>query len=281
MYSSASELAAAAQRQSDLKNYKNEGFCIARGLLPRLQVEHVFSDMHKLVKQQLKHRSLPSCNTSSPSDMHHDLHCLFQCDLAAYIATLTICGKLVSLFDLYLHHNVRTFAAELGINFPVFQTTPVVHLMANDLNIPNGYHGVGAHQDWPTLQGSLDTVTIWIPFVPVDANLFTLEIIPESHKHGLLPYTRQANIFEVDSNCYDPAKFLAIEAEPGDVVFMSTFAIHRSSTTGDDRLRLATSMRYENAGEPHFIARTYPFAQKRSVLAELITPGFPSVADFG
>ncbi len=61
----------------------------------------------------------------------------------------------------------------------------------------------------------------------------------------------------------------------GDVVFMSSFSIHRSNPRGNGRLRVATSMRYENASEPHFIDRSYPFAQKCSVLTELITPDFP------
>jgi ectoine hydroxylase-related dioxygenase (phytanoyl-CoA dioxygenase family) len=132
------------------------------------------------------------------------------------------------------------------------------------------------HQDWPTLQGSLDTVTVWMPFVDVDSNLFTMDIIPGSHTKGLFPSTRTENSFEVKPECFDEKDFVPMQTKRGDVVFMSSFAIHRSSLKGDNRLRVATSWRYENAAEPHFIERSYPFAQKRTVVADLITAGFPS-----
>ncbi len=256
--------------------YKTQGFFIARGILPKARVEAVFADMHGLVAQQLQHRGLPISRAESVESVHQDLQALFNCDLTAYIATLTLCAKLTSLWELYLHPQVRAQIAAIGIVTPVFQTAPVLHLMSRALQIPNGYHGVGVHQDWPTLQGGLDTVTLWMPFVDVDRNRFTMEVIPRSHLGGLYPYARREHIFEVDPNYYREDDFVPIEACCGDVVFMSSFTLHRSGNQGDERLRLATSMRYENAVEPHFIARAYPFAQKRSVIPDLITANFPS-----
>ena len=91
-------------------------------------------------------------------------------------------------------------------------------------------------------------------------------------------HPRRDHIFEVDPAHYDAEGFVPVEAARGDVVFMSSFAVHRSGTRGDERLRVATSMRYENAAEPHFIERSYPFAHKRSVVGQLITPDFPTPA---
>jgi len=261
--------------------YRREGFLVARQMVPREQIERVFSDMHRLVVQQLLRFGLPHGSGETPEAVHQDLRRLFTQDLKTYLATLALCAKLASLHELYLHPNIRGFARAIGIEFPVFQTAPVMHLMSKSLRIPGGYQGFGAHQDWPTLQGSLDTVTVWIPFVDIDQNLFTLDIIPRSHTDGLKPYARHDHIFEVDPNSYDAADFQSVEANKGDVVFMSSFAIHRSSLRGDDRLRISTSMRYENAAEAHFIARSYPFGHKRSVLTELITPDFPAPEQVG
>lgn len=262
-------------------HYRREGFLVARQMVPREQIERVFADMHRLVVQQLLRFGLPHGSGETAEDVHQDLRRLFTQDLKTYLATLALCAKLASLHELYLHPNIRAFAREIGIEFPVFQTAPVMHLMSKSLRIVGGYQGFGAHQDWPTLQGSLDTVTVWIPFVDIDQNLFTLDIIPRSHTGGLRPYARRDHIFEVDPNSYDAADFQSVEANKGDVVFMSSFAIHRSSLRGDDRLRISTSMRYENAAEPHFIARSYPFGHKRSVLTELITPDFPAPEQVG
>jgi ectoine hydroxylase-related dioxygenase (phytanoyl-CoA dioxygenase family) len=257
--------------------YRHDGYLIARQILPCASVERVFAHMHRLAAQQLARLGRPATAGDSAAAVHEDLKLLFASDLKAYIATLTLCAKLLSLYELYLHPRIRSITEAIGISFAVFQTAPCMHVMSNSLRIPGGYHGFGAHQDWPTLQGSLDTVTVWIPFVEVDRNRFTLEIVPHTHNRGLYPCIRRDHIFEVDPDQYDADGFVPVEAAPGDVVFMSSFAIHRSGTRGDDGLRVATSMRYENAAEPHFIERSYPFAHKRSVVGSLITPDFPSV----
>lgn len=259
------------------EQYKRDGYFIARQILPAADVDRVFSDMHRLVVQQLQYAGLPHGDDDSAETVHTDLQTLFRHDLKTYLATLTLCAKLVSLYELHVHPAVRAFVEAIGLQVPVFQTAPVMHLMSQALKVPDGYQGFGVHQDWPTLQGSLDTITLWIPFIDVDENLFTMDIIPGSHKAGLLPYTRQNHIFEVDPGHYCEADFIPMVAKRGDIVFMSSFTIHRSSLRGDHRLRVSTSMRYENAAEPHFIARRYPFAQKRSVITDLITPDFPSV----
>jgi hypothetical protein len=256
--------------------YRREGFFVARQMVPPAQVDSIFSDMHRLTVQQLKRFGLPHGNGATHEAAHQDLRQLFTHDLQTYLATLALCAKLASLHELYLHPAIRTFSRDIGIDFPVFQTAPVMHLMSKSLRVPGGYQGFGAHQDWPTLQGSLDTVTVWIPFVDIDRDLFTLDIIPRSHSDGLRRYSRRDHIFEVDPGAYSADDFRSVEATRGDVVFMSSFAIHRSSLKGDDRLRVSTSMRYENASEPHFISRSYPFAHKRSVLNELITSDFPT-----
>ena len=258
------------------EQYKRDGYFVARQILPAIDVDKVFSDMHRLVVQQLQDAGLPHGAESSAETVHADLQTLFKHDLKTYLATLTLCAKLVSLYELHIHPAVRAFVEAIGLQVPVFQTAPVMHLMSKALKVPGGYQGFGVHQDWPTLQGSLDTVTLWIPFIDVDENLFTMDIIPGSHKAGLLPYTRQNHIFEVDPEHYREADFIPMVAKRGDIVFMSSFTIHRSSLRGDHRLRVSTSMRYENAAEPHFVDRRYPFAQKRSVIPDLITPDFPT-----
>lgn len=258
------------------EQYKRDGYFIARQILPVSAVDHVFSDMHRLVIQQLRNAGLAHGDESSAEAVHADLQTLFNHDIKIYLATLTLCAKLVSLYELHVHPAVREFVESIGLKLPVFQTAPVMHLMSKALKVPGGYQGFGVHQDWPTLQGSLDTVTLWIPFIDVDENLFTMDMIPGSHKAGLLPYTRQNHIFEVDPTHYREDDFIPVVAKRGDIVFMSSFTVHRSSLRGDHRLRVSTSMRYENAAEPHFIARRYPYAQKRSVIPDLITPDFPT-----
>jgi len=53
----------------------------------------------------------PPCVQGETAEaVHGDLRQLFARDLPAYLATLTLCAKLVSLYELYLHPNIRAFA---------------------------------------------------------------------------------------------------------------------------------------------------------------------------
>jgi ectoine hydroxylase-related dioxygenase (phytanoyl-CoA dioxygenase family) len=142
----------------------------------------------------------------------------------------------------------------------------VVHIQADCLRIPNGYFGLAAHQDFPSVQGSLDGFVVWIPLVDIDKERYPLEVIPESHKEGVLPSIENSDsILEINPGIYNESDFISVECEIGDVVFMSNFTVHRSSQHGNDKLRLACSTRYDNANEKTFIDRCYPSGYQRSV----------------
>lgn len=258
--------------------YKREGFLIAKGLLPEAEVARVFADMHILASQQLGHFGLPVSSGNSVEDVHRDLQALLARDTKTYLATLSLASRLASFLDLFLHPAIRAAVSALGPQLHMLQTGPILHLMSPSLKIPGGYDGFSMHQDWPSQQGGLDGVTVWIPLVDVEREMHTMELIPRSHTRGLYPDTLSEHIREIDPASYDENDLIRIEAQRGDVVFFSAFLLHRSCRTGDGRLRVAASVRYENAGEAHFIARGYPLAQKRFSVKELITPDFPTQA---
>lgn len=159
-----------------------------------------------------------------------------------------------------LENSIQT----LGISTPVIIDQPVLHVMSPDLRIPDGYYGTAAHQDWPSVQGSLDMVTIWIAITDAEVGNFPLEVIPGSHLGGLREGKPNGSVLEIEC---DDKDFVPIECKAGDVVFMSGFLIHRTGHgTG---FRVAVSQRFDNAAEPTFIERGYPCAQKRVVDREI------------
>lgn len=257
------------------QHYKKDGYYIARNLLPIDAIQNAFFEMDIILLQQLNKSGFSELPSQSLEIVHEHMRKLHGKDQYSYIQSLKLWAKLYSVQSLVMHENILRLTKTLGITLPVFQTSQVLHVMANDLKITDGYHGVGAHQDWPALQSGLDTVTVWFPFMDVDKYNFALELIPGSHKHGLYPGKIAAHIFEVDSNSYNEEDFVPMEVNIGDVLFMSNFTLHRSSLIGDHRLRVACSSRYENASEKTFIERVYPSAQKRVIQRELIEPNFP------
>src|SRR3990167_9045887 len=257
------------------EQYKNNGYYIAHHILPSKALKNTLYEMDIILVQQLNYLGCAEQATDSQKIIHHHMRELYEKNQFVYVQALKLWAKLFSLQALIMNENIVSITNKLGITLPVFQTTPVLHIMANDLKITGGYHGVGVHQDWPALQSGLDTITVWFPFMDVDINNFPVELIPGSHTYVLYPGKTAEHIYEVDPKFYEEKNFVPMEVKLGDVLFMSNFTLHRSGLHGDQRLRIACSSRYENASEKTFIEHAYPSAQKRVIQRELLQPDFP------
>ena len=256
------------------KIYNKDGFYLAKSILPKELIAEYSADFRKIFIQQL---DSAKSSYDKDDDIFNLMQNLFKKDLKKYLSALTLSGKLFSLYKVISHENIVKTSKTLGIELPIWQTKPVIHCMANELKIPGGYHGVGVHQDWPTLQSSLNNITIWAPFTKVSKNTFPLEIIPGTHKNGLLEGIQTEAYFETNPKYYKVEDFIPIECDIGDVIFMSNFTIHRSQKEGSG-LRLSVSTRYEDASEETFITRNYPFTEGRTVKRDVLFPNFPSAS---
>lgn len=255
------------------KQYDKDGFYIAKSILDKKVVNQFNKDCKVIFLQQLKDKK-----RHEKKSLFDVMCALFKEDLDKYLSTLRLSSKLFSLYKVIDDDAISKIAKGLGLETLAWQTRPVIHCMANELLIPGGYNGVGVHQDWPTLQSSLNNITVWVPFTSVDKDSFPLEVIPGTHKDGLFSGTQKEHYFEIDEEHYNIKDFIPMEAEIGDAVFMSNFTIHRSQTKGK-HFRLSVSMRYEDASEKTFIDRNYPFTEQRTVKRDILFPGFPKKSD--
>lgn len=259
----------------DTRNHYFEfGFCTAKNLLPKNLAEIALDEFHTLIKLQLAR--FESQTEFSQRDLYSNMQSLLKKDSSAYLGALRRGAKLASL-NRYLHHsNIVDFVKQLGIELPTVPAEPVLHISSEKLQIPGGYFGFETHQDWPSIQGSLDCIIAWAPLTPVNSKNFPMQMIPKSHKRGLIEGTITANVYQIDPTTFNEDDFVDTIAEPGDVIFMSCWTLHRTGIKNCEGLRISTSMRWENAMEPTFIARNYPSAYKLSVTRDFITPGFPN-----
>ena len=251
-----------------MKSYDENGFYVAKSLLPKEIINETISSIKKHFDNQLRF-----LNQDMPNDAYESMKLLHKVDIERYKKTVGALWRKMSLYNFLHHENIQSFVKE---NFRwsdiVIPGGQVVHIQADSLKIPNGYFGLVTHQDFPSVQGSLDGFVVWIPLVDIDSNRYPLEVIPGSHKKGILPSFENTNsAWEVKPQCYNEADFVPVICEVGDVIFISNFTVHRSSQKGDDRLRLACSTRYDNGDEETFIERCYPSAYLRSVQRSLIT----------
>jgi ectoine hydroxylase-related dioxygenase (phytanoyl-CoA dioxygenase family) len=255
------------------QDYKGNGFCVAKGLLSTDITTKALDDVHKLVCRQLGRFQAPD---SFGEGLYIDMQRLLAESTDAYLCAARLGAKLASVNACLTHENVVAVVQLLGVEIPTISSEPVFHISSDKLQIPGGYFGFDAHQDWPSIQGSLDCVVAWLPLVEVTLDNYPLQVLPESHRLGLLKGEVTKNLLAVDKTLYDESKFTSVVASPGDVVFMSSWTLHRTGVENCSGFRFSISSRWENAAEKYFVERGYPCAYKKSVMRDLITPDFPS-----
>ena len=262
--------------QDQIRFYKENGYLEAENIFDAELIDETLRHFNLSFVQQLERRRLAVESGVILDALHKNMATLLAADVKLYLATLRMCSKLYGVYRLMTEERLRGAVEDLGVTTPLFQTTPVLHLMSRQLVIPGGYQGFDVHQDWTSVQGSLDTITTWIPFMDIDPDLFTMEVVPGSHLKGLVSGIQEENIFRIDEKHFSEDDFVPVQVRKGGVCLMSNFTVHRSSRKGDDRMRISVSGRYENASEASFIEREYPFTQLKSLHRGFITENFPS-----
>ena len=147
----------------------------------------------------------------------------------------------------------------------------------------DGKHLFEWHQDTLYLLGSVNAVTIWIPFGPVDEYHGTIEVIPGSHARGLYPFKRISDK-PIEPDRPFLQRDLAIDYEPvdrpvmitadwGDVVVFKQMLLHKSCANNSDRVRWTAQVRITDFGSPEFLAQGCPSGDKTNIFFQDY-PGF-------
>jgi ectoine hydroxylase-related dioxygenase (phytanoyl-CoA dioxygenase family) len=259
----------------ELKAYNRDGYVVAKNLVSQASIDTVNRSLLRVVQAQLCQLG----RNEDSRDLFSALRTLFSKDLDRYKKVVGALWRHESVFALMHSAPIVDFLRQkFGWTDLFLPGGQVILIMAKELKIPDGYFGFIPHQDFPSVQGSLDGVVVWLPLTNVDRTNYPMEIIPGSHRKGTLrTINHGSSTWEVDPDEYRAEEFMPVEVNMGDVVFMSLFTIHRSSLEGlPGKLRVAISTRFDNGGEASFIERAYPTAYIRSVHREQYLPGFPT-----
>lgn len=131
------------------------------------------------------------------------------------------------------------------------------------------------HQDTLYLLGSLNAVTVWIPFGPVDAQHGSIEVVPGSHKRGIYPFKKISDkpVLEgipflqrdlaIDYEITEPP--VAVRAGRGDIVVFNQMLLHRSTPNRSDRPRWTAQIRLSDLGDEWFVQHRCPTGDKRNI----------------
>ena len=115
------------------------------------------------------------------------------------------------------------------------------------------------HQDYPYIQGSIDTVTCWTPLHDVPLENGPLRVLPGSHRRGLLPLRRVPGPGGFGVEDPGPAAWYASEVHRGDVIIFHSLLVHAALPNTAPRFRLSTDNRYQARTAPVCATQLAPY----------------------
>jgi len=255
------------------ENFEQQGFVHIKAFFSKDDIECVRSDAKWIFSRQMA-RGFGNRGNLDERDFERALFHYFSEDTDGFINCGKTCQHLINLHRLALREDVVQQLVALGVTKPNICTRPVLYFNSRHLAKAESYYKSPPHQDWRSMQGSLNATVIWVPLVNVSRELGTLEIIPRSHLWGLKDSNEDDWYRHIDG--LSDEQYQAVPVEAGDALFFSAFLVHRSGDNVTDSIRWSCHFRYNDLEEPTFISRKYPNPYVYKPQQELVTINFPT-----
>jgi len=265
----------------EIEYYKTNGYFLLRNFFKVEEVEEILGDAKSIFLKQFIYKGYCSKESSVKSiselAFNESLFHLFNDDLESF----TNCGKqaqhLISLHSLALQERIIDLLHGLGLEMPTISTRPVIFFNHSKLAKKKVFHTVDAHQDWRSMQGSLNSVVLWLPLIDINKDLGALQILPGSHLGSLRTDHIDYGFGMVKLTEQENAQLISVEVNRGDALIFSSFLIHQSGENSTNRPRWSCHFRYNDLNEKYFIHRKFAHSYIYKPIEELITPDFPSI----
>lgn len=108
----------------------------------------------------------------------------------------------------------------------------------------------GWHQDFPEIQGSGRTVTLWAPLAACDPTTGVLAVVPRSHRQGLFPLQLSDGPAGWEVPLADHYEVHTGPMQPGDILVFSAYTVHRGMPNCSGGFRISVDCRYQPVSEP-------------------------------
>jgi len=256
------------------EQYNRNGFALFRSFFDKRQIQQIRSDAKLVFRNQMLNQKIIESPEIDDRQFEQAMFKYFREDIDGFINCGKTCQNLISLHRLALTDAVLEKLKWLGLQTPNICTRPVIYFNSRHLATTDIYYKTPAHQDWRSMQGSLNAVVVWAPLIDIDENLGALQVIPGSHLWGLQEAEMDHGFGHI-KEAIDDRRFQSIEVKEGDALFFSAFLIHRSGDNRTESIRWSCHFRYNDLSEPTFINRKYPAPYIYKPQKRLITQGFP------
>lgn len=258
------------------EHYRQNGFLILRGFLDTTEVDKLYKEAKHTFAVQIKRALGIDIDTDDRDSFEKAMFDFFNKDFDSFIGTGKNVQHSLSLYRLNTDQRFVSLLQTLGLQSPCIGVKPAMQFNSRFLSKGGTHWKLGAHQDWRSGQGSLDSIVVWFPLVPCNHELGVLQLVPGSHKHGLMEATGVSYEGSLQADYPDEA-YIEENLYPGDVLVFSSLLVHRSGNNITNNIRWSVQYRFNNLDEPTFIQRGYPHTYDYRPQQDLVTPNFPTV----
>jgi len=259
------------------ETFHQQGFVRVNRFFSREVVEFVRRDAKSVFLKQMASRGFVTRMDPDEQEFESGMARYFSEDLSGFINCGKTCQHLISLHQLSLQETLVAQLIKLGVERPNICTRPVLYFNSRRLAKSEVYYKSPPHQDWRSMQGSLNAIVVWVPLMEISQALGALEIIPGSHLWGLLE-SREDEWYRRIEGIGDD-QYQSVEMNAGDALFFSAFLVHRSGNNVTDSIRWSCHFRYNDLEEPTFVSRGYPNPYTYAPQQDLVTEDFPSIEE--
>lgn len=263
----------------DLEFYNKNGYLLLKDFFLRDEIDLILKEAKSVFIRQFKEKQYISDNISNELDeklFNQLLFKLFNDDFECLSNSGKQIQHLISLHSLSLSEKVIKLIKKFGLKTPIVSTRPVLFFNHPKLSTQRIYHTVDAHQDWRSMQGSLNSVVLWIPLINIDKNIGALEILPGSHLNGLRAKDLENGFGFIELKEEEKNHLQTVEVNVGDALIFSSFLIHQSGKNISNSPRWSCHFRYNDLDEKTFLKRKFPHPYIYKPIENLITSDFPS-----
>jgi phytanoyl-CoA hydroxylase len=267
------------QRSQIAESYAQLGYAVIPQAADAGLLTLIEGDLGEVFHRRAKAAGLDVALPRTYGDLSDLIIALKQHDQSAYVQAAKTSNHLASLSQLCVSPAVMAVVRDLGLLTPTIATRTVLHFMANSLGIQGGYLKTPPHQDFRSVQGSLNSIVLWTPLADVGRDDYPVIVADGSHLLGLLPSTEHVFGHQIEPTQVRGLDFRPVELKRGDILVFSTLLVHATSETGGDRVRIAASFRFNDAADSSYIERGLPIPYIYKADMALRTPDFPTAAD--
>ncbi|MBI2192377.1 MAG: phytanoyl-CoA dioxygenase family protein [Planctomycetes bacterium] len=130
---------------------------------------------------------------------------------------------------------------------------PIQHIRATMPHRQTGTQPTPWHQDigvcWPDVDPYF-MLTVWIPLVDATVENGCLEVLPDSHRHGLKRHASTPHGLEVPAEERPAIEPMPIPVHRGGAILFHNYTLHHARPNVSDQVRWSFDLRYHDVYQP-------------------------------